>query len=310
MKTVLRFNLGAVFFVKGYKKMQYLILILFGGFLAFGCYMMLAEVFKVPTYRQTKVILDMGKAGKKTRDFDAFIMDLAVKLSKYIPIEEHYRRKLTATLISAEIPLTAEVYLAEVYVKTLLVLLGVVPSLLVAPIFAPVFVIIAIGIYFSEVSKADKIIKAKRDEIEDELPRFVATLTQSLMASRDLKAILETYVKCAGSAMKNELMITIADMGSGNYQSALTRFDARVSSALLSQVVVGMQGVVNGDDDIGHFKMLSNNMKELELARLRKLAKERPPKMRKYSFLLLACMLMMYLSVMGYQILGTMSGMF
>ena len=60
----------------------------------------------------------------------------------------------------------------------------------------------------------------------------------------------------------------------------------------------------------GVFQMLSHDMKQLELQRLKKLAMERPPKIRRYSFLLLGCMLLLYMGVMGYQILGTMSGIF
>lgn len=56
--------------------------------------------------------------------------------------------------------------------------------------------------------------------------------------------------------------------------------------------------------------MMGHDMKQLEIQRLKKLALERPPKIRRYSFLLLACMLMIYMGVMAYQILGTMSGMF
>ena len=56
--------------------------------------------------------------------------------------------------------------------------------------------------------------------------------------------------------------------------------------------------------------MLSHDMKQLEVQRLKRLAMERPPKIRRYSFVLLGCMLMIYMGVMGYQILGTMSGMF
>ncbi|MFI3238910.1 MAG: secretion protein F [Lachnospiraceae bacterium] len=291
--------------------MQYLILMLFAALLALGVYFIMAFIFKVPTYKQTKAIISMGKVKKKkAKNSDAFIMDLASKLSRFITIEEHRKRKLTSILTSAEIPMTAEVYLAQAYVKTGLILLAVIPCLLIIPILSPVFVIIAIAIYFSETTKAETIIKAKREDIEYELPRFVATLTQSLAASRDLKLILETYTKNAGPSMKNELMITTADMGTGNYQSALTRWDTRVSSGMLSQVIAGLQAVVNGDDGVAHFKMLSHDMKQLELQRLKKLALERPPKIRKYSFFLLGCMLMMYLGVMGYQIIGAMSGMF
>ena len=49
---------------------------------------------------------------------------------------------------------------------------------------------------------------------------------------------------------------------------------------------------------------------QVELQRLKKLAMERPPKIRRYSFLLLGCMLLLYMGVMGYQIHGTMSGIF
>lgn len=291
--------------------MQYMILMLFGVLFALGIYMILAHLFHIPTLKKTKAVMRIGKKKQKqTKDSDAFIMELALKIAPYIPVDSHRKRKLTSTLKSAEMNMTAEVYLAQAYVKTGLALLGIVPCLLIVPIFSPVFLIMAIGVYFSETTKADKMVKVKRDEIEYELPRFVATLTQSLAATRDLRTILETYMKNAGSSLKHELMITTADMGTGNYQSALTRLDTRVSSGTLSQVVAGLQGVVNGDDGVAHFKMLSHDMKLLELQRLKRLAMERPPKIRKYSFFLLACMLMIYMGVMGYQVLGTMSGMF
>ena len=122
--------------------------------------------------------------------------------------------------------------------------------------------------------------------------------------------MLESYQKNAGKAFKNELSITIADMRTGNFEGALTRLEARVSSAMLSDIVRGLIGVLRGDDGVTFFRMLSHDMKQLELQRLKKLAMERPPKIRKYSFLLLGCMLLLYMGVMGYQILSTMSGMF
>ena len=99
-------------------------------------------------------------------------------------------------------------------------------------------------------------------------------------------------------------------MRTGNFEGALTRFEARISSAQLSDVVRGLIGVLRGDDGVAFFRMLSHDMKQLELQRLKKLALERPPKIRKYSFMLLACMLLLFMGVMGYQILGTMSGIF
>lgn len=291
--------------------MHNMILILFALPLAAGLYLILAELCRVPTYKATKAVLNMNKKTKKqARNSDAFIMEMAVKLSKILPMDDFKRRKLTATLKSAEINMTAEVYAAQAFVKAALVLACAIPCLLIVPIISPVFVVIGIGLYFSESTKADKLIKVRREEIEYELPRFVATLTQELQASRDVLSILETYQKNAGKAMKNELAITVADMRTGNYEGALTRLEARITSAMLSDVVRGLIGVIRGDDGVVFFRMLSHDMKQLELQRLKKLALERPPKIRKFSFMLLGCMLLVYMGVMGYQILGTMSGIF
>ena len=73
-------------------------------------------------------------------------------------------------------------------------------------------VILAVLSYFKETRKADEQLKAKRDQIEGELPRFVATVEQSLKASRDVLAMLEAYKKNAGPAFANELDVLTADM--------------------------------------------------------------------------------------------------
>lgn len=291
--------------------MQNLILLLFAVFFSAGSYFILAEVFRVPTYRVSRAILAVGKRRKKQAGTaDAFIMELSGRIARFLPMDEFKKRKLAATLRSAEIPLTPEHYMAQAYVKAGLAFLCIIPCLLIAPVFFPAFLVLGIGIFFSESGKAEKLVKKRREEIEFELPRFVATVTQELMASRDILSMLETYQKNAGTALKNELAITTADMRTGNYEAALTRLEARISSAMLSDVVRGLIGCIRGDDGVAFFRMLSHDMKQVEVQRLKKLAMERPPKIRRYSFLLLACMLLVYMGVMGYQILGTMSGMF
>lgn len=291
--------------------MHYFILLLFALCFTAGAYLLLAELLKVPTYKAAKAVISMGKRTKKqARNSDAFIMELAVKIAKFMPMDEYKRRKLVAALKSAEISMTAEVFMAQAVVKSGLVLLAVIPCLLIVPIISPAFLIAGIAVYFNETGKPDKLIKARREEIEFELPRFVATITQELMASRDVLNMLETYQRNAGKAMKNELAITIADMRSGNYEAALTRFESRISSAMLSDVVRGLIGVLRGDDGVVYFRMLSHDMKQIELQRLKRLAMERPPKIRKYSFMLLGCMLLVYMGIMAYEIVKTMSGMF
>ena len=291
--------------------MHNLILLFFALFFAMGLYLILAEVFHVPTYRATKAVLNtMRKNRKQAKNTDAVLIELASRLAGVLPMDGYRRRKLDAILKSAEIPLTAGQYVALAMVKAGSVLLCAIPCLFIVPVISPAFIIAGIGIYFSESSKAVKKISAWREEIDYELPRFVETLAQELQASRDVLSMLEIYQKSAGAALKNELSITVADMRTGNFEGALARFEARVSSAMLSDVVRGLIGVLRGDDGVAFFRMLSHDMKQLELQRLKRLAMERPPRIRRYSFLLLGCMLLLYMGVMGYQIIGTMSGLF
>ena len=291
--------------------MQNLILMSFAVFFAAGSYLILAGVCRIPTYRTSRAILTVGRRQKKqARSPDAVIMELAGKLSTVLQMDEYKRRKLTVILRSSDFSMAPELYMAQAYVKAGLVLSGMIPCLLIMPLLFPVFLILGVGIFFSESGRAEKLVKKRREEIEFELPRFVATITQELMASRDILSMLETYQKNAGPALKNELAITTADMRTGNYEAALVRLEGRVSGAMMSDVVRGLIGCIRGDDGVTFFRMLSHDMKQLEVQRLKKLALERPPKIRRYSFLILACMLMIYMGVMGYQILGTMSGMF
>lgn len=291
--------------------MHYMILFLFALCFAVGIYLLLAELLKVPTYKASKAVISMGKKAKKqAKNSDAIIMDLAVKLAKILPLDEYKKRKLNAALKSAELPMTAEVFMAQATVKSGLILILILPCLLIAPVISPAFLIAGIAIFFNETGKPNKLIQKRREEIEYELPRFVGTITQELLASRDVLSMLETYQRNAGKAMKNELAITIADMRTGNFEAALTRFESRISSAMLSDVVRGLIGVLRGDDGVVYFRMLTHDMKQIELQRLKRIALERPPKIRKYSFMLLGCMLLVYLGVMGYEIIKTMSGMF
>lgn len=290
--------------------MHYYILLLFALSFSMGIYLILAHLLKIPTFRARRAVLSVGRQKKKAKNSDAAIIELAVKLSPFVPMDAYKRRKLVMILHSAGIKETPEVYLAQAYVKSGLVFLGALPCLAVIPIFAPAFFIMGIGVLFSETGRAEKTVRASREAIEYELPRFVATITQELLASRDVLSMLETYQKHAGPALKRELSVTTADMRTGSYEAALTRMESRVSSAMVSDVVRGLIGVIRGDDGVAYFQMLGHDMKQLEIQHLKKLALERPPKIRRYSFLLLACMLMIYMGVMAYQILGTMSGMF
>lgn len=151
--------------------------------------------------------------------------------------------------------------------------------------------------------------REKRDAIEQELPRFVATVEQELKTSRDVLSIMENFKKHAGVHFAYELDVTCADMRSSNYEAALTRFEARIGSAQLSDVVRGLVSVIRGDDSAVYFKMLAHDFKLIELQRLKAKAAKIPPKIRIFSFGMLMLFLLTYLVVMGMQLLDSLGSM-
>ena len=287
------------------------ILFPFACLLGTGLYFILADVLKVLTLATTKAVIAVTRREKKqAKSLEAIIFDLAVKLSRFVKYSDYKKRKMTATLKSADINLSPEVYTAKAIVKAGLILALVIPCFAFLPILAPVVIFLAVAMFFKDYKAADEIVKKKRDAIENELPRFVNTLTQELKASRDILSIFETYQKHAGDAFRTELEITIADMKSGSHETALTRFEARMGSSQLSDVIRGLIAVMRGDNGIVYFQMLAHDLKQLEIQKLKMIAMKRPGKIKKYSFYMLACFLIMYLAIIGVEIMNAFGKLF
>lgn len=289
----------------------FVILSVSGVFLAAGLYIILAETLKMPRLAVTKAVLSVSRQDKKqTKTLEVIVFDLSSKLSKHIRLDDYKKRKLISTLKSVGIKLTPETYIARAWVKTGMIATLLIPIMPILPILAPVIILLAIAVLFKELRLADEILRQKRDEIEYELPRFVSTVSQSLKASRDVTAILKSYQKSAGESFKQELEITIADMQSGNEETALTRLESRIGSTMLSDVVRGLISVKRGDNGAMYFEMLNHDFKQIELQKLKLLAMKQPGKVKKYSFLMLGCFLLMYLGVLGYAIMNALGKMF
>ena len=122
--------------------------------------------------------------------------------------------------------------------------------------------------------------------------------------------MIENYKRNAGPSFARELDIVTADMRSSSYEAALTRFEARLNSPMLSDVVRGLVGVLRGDDSSVYFQMLAHDFKALELQRLKGQAQKIPPKIRIFSFIMLLCFLFTYLVIIAMEILNSLGGMF
>ena len=279
--------------------------------LAFGLYFIIADRLKIPYLKTSKAIINMGRTDRKlTTVIETVLMDLSMKLSKLIPMDIYKKNRLKNTLKAAGIGMTPECYQANAIIKACAVGLLTVPCILIFPIISAVVLVLAVLVYFKEYQKADKIIEARRDEIEGELTRFVLNIEQELHSNRDVLSMLENFKKNTTPLFADELGITCADMRSGGYEAALMRMEARLNSPQLSDVVRGLISVIRGDDGRVYFQMLSHDFKQAELRKLKAQAQKIPPKIRIFSMILLGCFLMPYLAVIGLQIVQSLGGMF
>ncbi len=93
--------------------------------------------------------------------------------------------------------------------------------------------------YFKNPQSDEKVAE-RRDKIDSELPRFVATIEQELASSRDVLTILENYKNHAGPEFAAELDVLTADMRSSSYEAALVRIEGRIASPMLSDITRGL----------------------------------------------------------------------
>jgi len=287
------------------------LLFLFGTALAAGLFFIAADILKLPRLSTEKALLSAGRAERKQmKSLDALFLGWAIKLSRYIHMDEYKRSHLARMLNAAGMDMTPEVFTAYTIIKPCAMLLLAIPCLIVFPLLALVVVVLAILTYFKESRKAEEKVSERRDKIEAELPRFVATIEQELASSRDVLTILENYKHHAGAEFAAELDVLTADMRSSSYEAALVRFEGRIASPMLSDITRGLIGVLRGDDGRLYFQMLSHNLKQQELQRLKAKAAKIPPKIRVFSFIMLACFMLTYIVVLAMVILDSMAMLF
>lgn len=276
-----------------------------------GLYLIIADFMRIPFIKSSKAVMNLSRRQEKnTSHLEVWLQSLSVWISKGIRLNEYKRLQLTRDLKTAKINLSAEQYIANALVKAGICGVFAVPAFIIFPLSSPIFIILAIGIYSKELKRIQEKIKEKRGSIEYELPRLVFSIHRTLVYNRDILSILEGYRDNAGIELKNELDITIADMRSGNYESALTRLESRVGSSMLSDVVRGLISVLRGDNTEMYWETLSIRFANIQRQLLRQKAVRVPAKVKRLSMILLFCFILIYMVVIVGQIMSSLGAMF
>lgn len=239
-------------------------------FFAAGIYSVLAGQLHLPSHAKTRAAINVSHhADTKVKKLDVLLLSVSAKFGKLIRMDSYKRRALEKSLKSADISVPPETWLARCYVRFALFLLLLIPSAWVSPILIPVIAGLAVKQLFTDLKSADVAAQKKQGAIEKDLPRFTSSVAQELKNTRNVLAILEGYKASAHAAFQRELVVTIGDMKSGSQSSALARLDTRVGSSMLTEVVLGLQGVLHGDDESSYFDQLAHDFEQEELQQIR-----------------------------------------
>lgn len=281
-------------------------------FFGIATYNLACAIVDVPTSKTSRMMMLARKqqGAKPEQLLDVYITKIAGLFERWFKLDKMKRSKLQAALIIAGVELSPEIYTLKAYVKAGLVALCALPMAFIMPLFVPVLIGLAVALWFSSYYAAFDFVKKRRKIIEAEIPRFALTIGQSLENDRDVLKILTSYRRVAGKDFGAELDQTIADMRTGNYENALLRFETRIGSPMLSDIIRGLIGVLRGDDQRMYFKMVSFDMRQIEQNNLKKEAAKRPKKIQRYSMFMLLCIMIIYLVVLCTEVLSSLGAFF
>lgn len=292
--------------------MTTLLILLAAVLLGIGAYNLSCAFVDVPTARTSRMMMIAKKQTGETSEklSDVYLTRIAEKLSPLLKLDPIKKGKLELALNIAEIPLTPETYTMKAILTAILTALLGLFLLLFIPLVGFLVMGLSILMWFSTYQQAFDIVKKRKKLIESELPRFAVSIQQGLSTDRDVLKLLVSYRRIAGPHLAKELDTTIADMKTGNYENALLRFQNRVGSTMLSDIVRGLIGTLRGDDQQMYFKMLVFDMRQIEQNNLKKEAAKRPKQMQKYSMMMLFCILLIYVVVLSVEVVGSIGAFF
>lgn len=285
--------------------------ILVGVLTGIAFYFILADAFKLPYVRTSRAVNNIAKRQKeKTSSLDVWLSNIASFLAKHMPMNEFRREELAVDLKTAQMDITPEMYKANAIVKAMLIGILAVPMLFIFPILAPVVLFLAFVLYRMNIRSVRVRIGNKRERIEADLPRLVATIREKISRDRNIQSILRDFAKNARPEMKHELDITVADMASGNEEAAITRLETRVGSPMMSDVCRGFVTLIHGDVAINYWDTIAAKFADIQRGRLKAEAQKVPRKVKRLSMCLLICFMLIYVVVIVMQILNSVGVMF
>ena len=168
-----------------------------------GSFMILADCFRIPYMRTSKSVKNLAKQQKqKTSSIDVWLSSLASFIAKRLKLNEFKKARLEADLRTARMNISPEMFIANAVVKSFIIAVLAIPVLFIFPILSPIIIFLSFVLYKMNMKSIEKRIRRKREQIEYELPRLVFKIEKTLVHSKDVLYIIESFAKNAGAELQ------------------------------------------------------------------------------------------------------------
>ncbi|HEX2938967.1 MAG TPA: hypothetical protein VHO66_08625 [Ruminiclostridium sp.] len=272
--------------------MNYIIVCLL---LSFGLYLIVTEKMRLPSSASIRATLRIMKGKQSTREI--LVYPAAQKITRFIHLSENKRNEMKQQLKAASNGLSPELFIASAIVNALYIIIVSLALLPVLPLGTIILILLAVYSIFKELKSLNDAVNKRRTIIENEVQQFVSAINLSLGRRQDLYNVIKSYRKVAGKELGEELDVLLTDMRTSNREDALLRFESRINSRLVSEVVRGLINVCRGNDMSAYLCAVEMHARDFKIANLKKEAEKRPEKLTAASFLLFGAMLAMLAAV-------------
>lgn len=261
-----------------------------GILLGLGVYFIALYVLKLPTSKTQSVL-------EKTATLDSLKNQTLVnrilgRVSKLllpiIKLNESTEYRLQNALDYLHYNVTAKQHFADALSAGIVFAIISLFLFFISPFLGLIGIICSFLFFKIEYDEPIKKMEQIKEDIEYDSALFCKFIADELKENnRNVVQILTVSKESMSKSFKRELELTITEMKTSNQEDAIINMGRRINTSTMTQIVVGLLAVLNGNNQTAYFEMLYDKLYKQELTVIKKKNSVKPGKISKLSIILL-----------------------
>lgn len=289
---------------------NYIISIIAVILIGIGIFFVLSYLYQTPTLATASAIKSVVNINTDEKEsfLSKMFHGISKKIAPHITLNPSTKYKVQLALDYQHYTSTAEEHCVEA--ASAGVLVGLLVSILgvINPIFIIFGVVGGFLIFRLEFEGPLKEMDKIRENINNDSSLMAKFIADSLKdENRNVVEILTSCKNSVSNDYKNELETTITELKTINQETALTNMSKRLNSPNVTQIVMGLLGVLRGDDQTLYFETLADKFYKAELAEIKKKNSLKPGQISKVTMILLVAVIAQILVGMVLSLMATLS---